>query len=63
MTMAIPIVYNVRNLFARRLSTTLTALGIALVTWVFIFTLALAGGFESALRQTGSPLPAGRSGR
>jgi ABC-type antimicrobial peptide transport system permease subunit len=52
---AIPIVYNVRNLFARRLSTTLTALGIALVTWVFIFTLALAGGFESALKQTGSP--------
>lgn len=53
--MAIPIIYNVRNLFARRLSTTLTALGIALVTWVFIFTLALAGGFESALKSTGSP--------
>lgn len=53
--MAIPIRYNVGNLLARRLSTTLTALGIALVTWVFIFTLALAGGFEAALKQTGSP--------
>jgi putative ABC transport system permease protein len=50
----IPLVYNVRNLGQRRVSTALTALGIALVAWVFIFTLALAGGFESALRATGS---------
>lgn len=53
--MAIPIVYNLRNLSARRVSTALTALGIALVTWVFVFTLALAGGFEMALKRTGSP--------
>jgi len=51
----IPFVYNVRNLGQRRVSTALTALGIALVAWVFIFTLALAGGFESALKSTGSP--------
>ncbi|HEV8129484.1 MAG TPA: ABC transporter permease [Candidatus Eisenbacteria bacterium] len=51
----IPVVYNWRNLGQRRVSTALTALGIALVAWVFIFTLALAGGFESALRSTGSP--------
>jgi len=51
----IPFVYNVRNLGQRRVSTALTALGIALVAWVFIFTLALAGGFEAALRSTGSP--------
>jgi putative ABC transport system permease protein len=51
----IPIVYNLRNLSQRRVSTLLTALGIALVAWVFIFTLALAGGFEAALRTTGSP--------
>jgi len=50
----IPIVYNLRNLNQRRVSTLLTALGIALVAWVFIFTLALAGGFEAALRTTGS---------
>jgi ABC-type lipoprotein release transport system permease subunit len=53
--MGIPIVYNIRNLAAHRVSTLLTAFGIALVTWVFIFTLALAGGFEAALRTTGSP--------
>ncbi|HEX7078208.1 MAG TPA: ABC transporter permease [Candidatus Eisenbacteria bacterium] len=51
----IPIVYNLRHLGARRVSTALTALGIALVAWVFIFTLALAGGFEAALKTSGSP--------
>ncbi|MGE5175068.1 MAG: ABC transporter permease [Hyphomicrobiales bacterium] len=51
----LPLVYSVRHLAARRVSTLLTALGIALVAWVFIFTLALAGGFEAALRTTGSP--------
>ncbi len=50
----IPLIYNVRNLGQRRVSTALTALGIALVAWVFIFTLALAGGFQSALQATGS---------
>ena len=52
--MAVPLAYNLRNLFARKVSTTLTALGIGLVSWVFIFTLALAGGFQSALQKTGS---------
>ena len=51
----VPLAYNLRNLAARRLSTVLTALGIALVAWVFIFTLALAGGFQAALTTTGSP--------
>jgi len=50
----IPLIYSVRNLAVRRTSTTLTALGIGAVAWVFIFTLALAGGFEAALRTTGS---------
>ena len=53
--MSIPLAYNLRNLAARKVSTSLTALGIAAVAWVFIFTLALAGGFESALRSSGSP--------
>jgi len=53
--MRIPIAYNIRNLMARKVSTILTALGIGLVSWVFIFTLALAGGFQSALQSTGSP--------
>jgi putative ABC transport system permease protein len=51
---AIPLSYNLRNLAARRVSTVLTALGIGLVSWVFIFTLALAGGFQAALQSTGS---------
>jgi ABC-type lipoprotein release transport system permease subunit len=51
----LPLVYNLRNLAARRVSTVLTALGIALVAWVFVFTLALAGGFQAALTTTGSP--------
>lgn len=53
--MRIPLIYNLRNLAARKVSTALTALGIALVAWVFIFTLALAGGFEAALRTSGTP--------
>jgi len=53
--MRIPLKYNLRNLAARKVSTILTALGIGLVSWVFIFTLALAGGFQAALRSTGSP--------
>ena len=53
--MRIPLAYNIRNLAARKVSTLLTALGIGLVSWVFIFTLALAGGFQSALQSTGSP--------
>ncbi|HXF59152.1 MAG TPA: ABC transporter permease [Candidatus Saccharimonadales bacterium] len=52
--MRIPLAYNIRNLAARKVSTLLTALGIGLVSWVFIFTLALAGGFQSALKDTGS---------
>jgi ABC-type lipoprotein release transport system permease subunit len=51
----IPLAYNLRNLAARKVSTALTALGIALVAWVFIFTLALAGGFQAALTSTGTP--------
>jgi len=52
--MSIPLAYNLRNLYARKVSTLLTALGIGLVSWVFIFTLALAGGFQAALQSTGS---------
>jgi putative ABC transport system permease protein len=53
--MKIPIVYNLRSMRARPVSTMLTALGIALVVAVFIGMLALANGFASALVRTGSP--------
>lgn len=53
--MAIPLQYNLRNLFVRRLTTTVTILGIALVVAVFVAMLALAQGFQSALAGNGLP--------
>jgi ABC-type lipoprotein release transport system permease subunit len=50
----IPIVYNVRSMRQRPVSTALTALGVGLVVAVFIGTLALADGFRTALVRTGS---------
>ena len=52
--MKIPLIYNVRSVLQRRVSTGLTALGIGLVVAVFIGTLALANGFRVALVRTGS---------
>ena len=52
--MKIPIVYNVRSVRGRPVSTALTALGIALVVAVFVAMLALANGFNAALARTGS---------
>jgi len=50
----IPIIYNVRSVVGRPVSTALTALGVALVVAVFIGMLALANGFRAALARTGS---------
>lgn len=52
--MAIPIAYNIRNLGARRLTTALTAAGMALVVFVFAAILMMAEGLEQTLVQTGS---------
>lgn len=52
--MKVPIIYNVRSVLQRPVSTVLTALGIALVVAVFIGMLALANGFRAALVRTGS---------
>lgn len=52
--MKVPIIYNVRSVLQRPVSTALTALGIALVVAVFIGMLALANGFRAALVRTGS---------
>lgn len=52
--MKIPILYNVRSVLRRPVSTVLTALGVALVVAVFIGMLALANGFQAALARTGS---------
>ncbi len=51
--MPIPFTYIVRNLFARRLTTALTAGGMALVVYVFATVLMLAAGLEATLVATG----------
>lgn len=53
--MKIPIVYNLRSLRQRPLSTLTTALGMALVVAVFVAMSALATGFRAALTSSGSP--------
>jgi ABC-type antimicrobial peptide transport system permease subunit len=53
--MPIPISYSFRNLWTRRLTTILTASGMALVVFVFAATLMLAEGFRQTLVTTGSP--------
>ena len=52
--MKIPLIYNVRSVTQRPVSTALTALGIGLVVAVFVAMLALANGFIAALAKTGS---------
>src|SRR5881296_3926677 len=51
--MAIPVNYVFRNLVARRLTTALTAGGMALVVYVFATVLMLAAGLEATLVATG----------
>jgi putative ABC transport system permease protein len=50
----IPIAYSFRNLWTRRLTTVLTALGMALVVFVFAAILMLAEGLRKTLVETGS---------
>lgn len=52
--MAIPLSYSWRNLARRRLTTLLTAGGMALVVFVFAATLMLAEGLRQTLVSTGS---------
>jgi putative ABC transport system permease protein len=53
--MKIPLVYNLRSIAQRPVSTAMTALGVTLVVAVFVAMLALANGFRAVLVQTGSP--------
>ncbi len=52
--MSIPFYYSFRNLWTRRLTTALTASGMALVVFVFAATLMLAEGLRKTLVDTGS---------
>ncbi len=54
--MKIPISYNIRNLIARRTTTIMTALGIALTVAVLLSVFALVEGLRSSLASTGDPL-------
>ncbi|VXB07673.1 MacB-like periplasmic core domain containing protein [Burkholderia sp. 8Y] len=51
--MAIPVTYVARNLWARRLTTLLTAGGLALVVFVFATVLMLDAGLKKTLVSTG----------
>ncbi len=53
--MALPLVYNVRNVMQRPVSTLTTAVGIGLTIAVLLAALALAEGFRSTVRSAGSP--------
>jgi len=52
--MGVPLTYSFRNLWTRRLTTILTALGMALVVFVFSAMLMLAEGLQKTLVETGS---------
>ena len=54
--MAIPIAYNLRNLWVRKTTTVMTALGIALTVAVLLAMLALVNGLRAAFASTGNPL-------
>ncbi len=51
--MTIPFAYIVRNLYARKLTTALTAGGMALVVYVFATVLMLGAGLQKTLVSTG----------
>jgi putative ABC transport system permease protein len=52
--LGLPISYSFRNLWTRRLTTVLTASGMALVVFVFAAILMLAEGLRKTLVETGS---------
>jgi ABC-type antimicrobial peptide transport system permease subunit len=52
--MGAPFSYSLRNLWTRRLTTFLTAAGMALVVFVFAAVLMLAEGLQKTLVETGS---------
>ena len=54
--MSIPLKYNLRNLFVRKVSTVMTILGVALVVMVFLLVLSLAEGVRKTLSTNVSPL-------
>lgn len=54
--MAIPLSYNLRNLWVRKTTTLMTALGIGLTVAVLLAVMALVVGLQTAFKATGNPL-------
>ena len=54
--MAIPLIYNVRNLRVRAGATVMTALGVALTVAIAIFIMMLLSGLSQAFKSTGNSL-------
>jgi putative ABC transport system permease protein len=54
--LAVPLKYSLRNLFVRKVSTTMTILGVALVVMVFLLVMSLAVGVEKTLSTNVSDL-------
>lgn len=54
--MTIPLSYNVRNLFVRKLSTSLTFTVVTVVVAVLCILLSFAAGIRESLKASGSPL-------
>ncbi len=53
--MVIPFSYTAKNLGARKMTTALTAAGMALVVFVFATVLMLQEGLKKTMVDTGSP--------
>lgn len=51
--MAIPLKYNLRSLFNRKISTALIILGISLVVMIFVSMMSMAQSMKQAIVQTG----------
>src|SRR5260221_14488412 len=53
--MAMPFKYNRRSLLIRRVSNSMTVGAIAIVVGVFVASMAIVGGLDSAIKDTSSP--------
>src|SRR5215468_6529779 len=54
--MGVPLRYNLRNLFERRGTTIMTAVGIGLTVAVLVTSIAMATGMNAVFAGTGHPL-------
>ena len=53
--MALPVTYNVRNVFVRWRTTGFTVLGVTLVVAVYVLLQSMAAGIEQSSGNTGDP--------